>query len=317
MSSGNSKAKKLKEPGQPKEPVTRADAAFKRVTGDLAQQIGLRLQSAELPQTLSADFILEVPPGVKLATTLFSFLADYEYAVLDFKGQSDPLDMDKLLTNSARTSLFCSKYSHDVRKVLNLLVCSRYPQDILRPVAGVTGFSRPDAEAQPWLWVGHYSIQEVAIVVCRDLPLGPPYYDWLAFAPADSVTWKAFVRLALKDGRRDLLEIISSMRPKEFKAMAIDYMANVDPKDQARIDLEWFEVLEEELPRLKASLPEAFEKFTRRENFRDFQAAVAMFRLEQLIETIGVEQLAETLTDEQLEEILRRRRKNKSGDLSQ
>lgn len=303
-------------PEQPSETVTtitmsRADPTFKRVTGDLAEAVGIKLTSAELPQTTLADLVLEIPPSAKLDNTLFSFLTGFSYAVTDFKGQSDPLDLPKFQANQARTSAFCSRRPHvPVSQVLNLVVTSRYPQEFLKIANPDT---KPPALEQvpeiPWLWRASYFFQEIAIVVCRDLPLEPQYYEWLAFAPADSTSWRALIRLALRDDKRDLLELISNMRPKEFKAMSIDYLADVDPKERERLNQEWAEVLEEELPRLAAEAPAAFQKLIASV---DLEKVVEAIGIEQLAEAIGVEQLAETLTDEQMEEILRRRRASKS-----
>lgn len=300
--------------------VARADPTFKLVTSELAWQSGLRLTWAELPQSLTADFVLEVPPELKLDDTLFSFLAGYDYAVLDFKGQGDPLDEDKLLTNVARTALFCIKKPANVRRTLNLLVCSRYPQEILRPVEGVAGFSRPDEQAMPWLWLGRYSVQEIAIVVCRDLPLEPRFYNWLAFAPADSEKWKALVRLALKEGRRDLIELMRRMRPKEVLELAtVSYLKDLDPEEEARINEGWGELFELILPKIAVEDPVLFKKLLGHIEAKQLAEAMGAEQLievmgaEQLTEAIGMEQLAATLTDEQLEEIMRRRRAKKEA----
>lgn len=271
---------------QADEIIARADPTFKKVTSELATQTGLRLTATELAQALLADMVLELAnlsTSTTLENTLFSFLAGMQYAITDFKGQGDPLTLAKFHVNAARTSLFCSKHPEvPVQQVLNLIVSSRFPQDVLgifnKPGQPPTLVNPP---GMSWLWRGSFPTQEVAIVVCRDLPLEPRFYNWLAFAPADSESWRNLVRLALKEGRRDLIDLFRSMRPKEFKAMAtIDYLKDLDPQERKRINMELSETISEDLTRLASEAPEAFQR------------AVAGVDLEKFLEALSPEQRA-------------------------
>lgn len=293
--------------------IARPDPTFKEITGSLAQAIGIKIRSAELPQSLYADFILEVPPEVNLDNTLFSFMANYQYAVVDFKGQNDPLDMTKLHNNVARTALFCAKNPQvDVRQVLNLLVCSRYPQEILRHEKGVTGFKRPDAKGQPWLWLGKYAIQEVGIVVCRDLPIEPRFYEWLIFVPSDNKRWPETVQTFYDEKRYDLLATVLKMHPRGVKDMELKLdwdkiYREMDPIEKARLDAEWAEVIPDKLSEFATSNPEILDRLIAK-----FGQSLTPEQRAKLSRVLAggdkVEQLTNTLTEEQLEEILRRRR---------
>lgn len=139
---------------------SRADPTFKRVTQQVAEEVGLRIIGAELPQALTADLILEIPANAKLEDTLFGFLHEYEYVVLDFKGQSDTLDISKFLINLARTALFCTKHPRTAPdKVLNLLVCARYPQELINQSRG----SLVNSADKIWLWRGSFFFKKTLL----------------------------------------------------------------------------------------------------------------------------------------------------------
>ncbi len=250
----------------------RADPAFKLITNQIAQELSLKVIGAELPQTLTADLVLEIPSDIspKLEDSLFSFLIGYEYAVIEFKGQNDRFTLPKFLTNLARIALFCLKRPEvEVGKVLNLFVCSRYPQEILglaNPTPEQASFRNTAQE--PWVWRASFFFQEIMIVICRDLPLEPRYYQWLLFAPADTQKWREFVKTALREGRRDLVASLRSLRPKEFNEMQIDVneiLSQLDPKERKRLNKDWAEVMEEKLPEMANEEPdellELFDNF--------------------------------------------------------
>lgn len=55
----------------------RPDPLFLHKTKRLAERFGLKFVEAKLPQTLIADFILNVPEGLNLSETLFDFFRTY------------------------------------------------------------------------------------------------------------------------------------------------------------------------------------------------------------------------------------------------
>jgi hypothetical protein len=113
----------------------RADPRFKLRTGQWVARLGIKAVATELPQLLSTDMLFDIPPEShpNLTDTLLEFLQDFRYAVTDFKGPKDNLDLDKYNLNMARTATFSTKVKEtsDKRRVLNLIVSSRYPQEIL------------------------------------------------------------------------------------------------------------------------------------------------------------------------------------------
>ncbi|MEI6045092.1 MAG: hypothetical protein WCS37_12140 [Chloroflexota bacterium] len=289
--------------------ITRADPAFKEVTGKMARASGLNVVGAELPQILAADFVLEIPDDANLENTLFSYLKGYRYAVLDFKGPNDRLNMPKLLNNFARTALFCIKNPQvKVSQVVNLLVCSRYPQELLRPIKGVCGFTRPDSVNQPWLWYGKFTFQEIIIIVCRDLPIESRFFEWLVFIPADNSRWKETVKAFFAANRLDLVSFAHALHPKEFETMELDLdfkkiYRDLDPKERERLHDDWADVLQTELPEMALTRPNSFKRL------------LASVETKKVIEALSDdaldEALADELTDERFEEIARRRQAKK------
>lgn len=56
------------------------------------------------------------------------------------------------------------------------------------------------------------------VAVCRDLPFEQRYYDWIAFAPTDSIIWKKLIRTIANDPKEmELFTVIERMRPKEVR----------------------------------------------------------------------------------------------------
>jgi len=72
---------------------------------------------------------------------------------------------------------------------------------------------------------------EVAIVVCRLLPLERRYYWWLIFAPSTSPKWKNFVTMLVEQGDLAMLKIVARLKPVEVGVMTIE--ANRKPKRNA------------------------------------------------------------------------------------
>ena len=283
------------------EQIARADPTFKNVTSQAARARGINIVGAELPQTVTADLIFELNEDTDLTDSLFSFLSGYRFAVVDFKGPNDPLDMPKLLLNVARTALFCAKNPQvSVRQVLNLLVCSRYPANILKEPAAqnIVGFHQPDPEKQPWLWLGRYVFQEIIIVVCRDLPIEERFFDWLLFMPADIKKWPVTVRQFLAAGRYDLVALSRNLHPKEFNEMKLeitlsDITANMTQRERKQYYKDLAALLRTELNELLVESPEDARE---------------------MISKVEPQQLADVLTDEQFEKLVQLRKLKKQAE---
>jgi hypothetical protein len=250
------------------EVTMRPDPRFKLWTEKLLKTLGIKAVATDLPQLLSADMILEIPveSHAKLVHTLLDFLRSFRYAVMDFKGQGDNLNLDKFLVNVARTATFCTKVksNEDKRRVLNLIVSSRLPEDLLalanEDAANPELTNTPE---MPWLWRGGTFYQQYIIIVCRDLPLEEPYYDWLIFAPSDSDKWKNFAKMMLREKRTEIVEELFRLHPKEMKPMIADYLEEIkqlDPQQREKLYGDYKDVAEASLSLLKEFWPESFQK---------------------------------------------------------
>lgn len=158
--------------------ANRPDPAFKFQTRQIAEQLGLETVEAELPQTLRADLILAVPEGISIEGTLFSFFRPLN--VPGFKSQGDKFDEYEFVKNEVRTGLLFLQKAEagspvGFEDILNLIVCSRFPQGFFDYMREHNCVFRAE-EATPWLWRCRVGLQEVAVVVCRDLPIEASYY---------------------------------------------------------------------------------------------------------------------------------------------
>jgi hypothetical protein len=281
----------------------RPDPRFKFWTEKLLKALGIKAVATDLPQLLSADMILEIPPEshAKLESTLLAFLRSFRYAVMDFKGQGDNLNLDKFLLNVARTATFCTKVkpNEDKLHVLNLIVSSRLPEDLL-----ALANRNPDhpeftnTPERPWLWQGGTFYQNYIIVVCRDLPLEESYYDWLIFAPSDSDKWKNFAKMMLRENRTEILEELFRLHPKEMKPMIADHleeMKQLDPQQRQKLYQDYRDLAETAVELLEEAWPE---------NYQDFASRLLLkVAPEQVLATLTAEQVMAALTPEQLEAI--------------
>jgi hypothetical protein len=289
----------VEEGGDKGEIEGRPDPRFKLRTGQMVTRLGIKAVATELPQLLSTDMLFDIPPEshANLIATLLDFLRDFRYAVTDFKGPRDNLDLDKYNLNMARTSTFSTrvKESTDKRRVLNLIVSSRYPQEIL--ALANEDPDRPEFRnipERPWLWRGGPFNQPVIIVVCRDLPLEEPYYEWLIFAPPDSQKWKTFAKMMLQEKRQDILEELVILHPKEMNAMSFELNTH---------DQKVAHALERDA--LEALVPIVVENFSPKE-FRDIltstlprEKLAEVVATEEIISAIPPEQMLNALTPEQ------------------
>jgi hypothetical protein len=248
------KNKDKEEKGQPRRTEAEAenkktgsvlpDTVFKILTRREIEQSKLRVGESEIQYISRSDLVLEIPPGVELANTLFEFCAPT--TVIEFKSQNDqPFGVEEFVVNHTRTSVLFlqalnrakaerkrQRLKSPARKrassnqdntvlefygqFLNLYVVARYPQDFMEIAQANAIIFKPDPD-RLWLHWASASFQRVALVVCRDLPLEKRFYNWLLFAPSNSKKWEAFIRRLRLEGEKELLDYAEKLRPKEFE----------------------------------------------------------------------------------------------------
>jgi hypothetical protein len=287
-------------PDQPDQPsketssrnLIRPDPMFKAVTRKAAMEAGLELLSIELPQLLRADLMLAVPEGKDLSDTLFDFLSPY--SIIEFKSKNDTFDQFEFAKNLARTHLFFGENKQvSYNQLLTVFVCAEQPDKVLDHLKAENTPIEID-EATPWLLRCRVWSLEVAIVICRLLPLKRRFYHWLLFAPAGSVKWRDFVTMLIKDGERDLLEQVKKLNLKEFKLMTLkitEGLEELSPEERAEYEEDWLELIELEINGLEKLNPKkAKELFSK-------------LKPEQLLAGLTPERLA-GLTPEQRQKFL-------------
>jgi hypothetical protein len=278
-------------------PVATADAQFKLASIQLAKKVGLLVGNAEMPNKLATDVVLEVPRGIlrQLKQSLFDFLRDYKFAVTEFKGQNDQFTLKKFKINVARTIMFEDMHPEVPEgKILNLYVTARYPEEFL-----ALANKHPDKlsfiqdEKRRWLWHGTCFFQPMMIVVCRDLPLEPKYYDWLVFVPAGTVRWREVIEMLKEDKRPDLLLIMRNLRPKEFD-MAIDVseiIRQLPDEEREQWKQEWGELMDREIQKdpepVMDSLTRNVEVIPAKKLAQVMEKA-SLKQLEEIMNTLGV-----------------------------
>jgi hypothetical protein len=213
----------------------RPDPLFKLLTREEAERLGLEASESELQFSPRADLILTVRPGLALENTMFDFFRSIN--VLEFKGEGDRFNLREYIKNDVRTSIkFLQEKAEDFENILNVIVCSRMPQGFLNAAKkrGVPFQPEPD---KPWLWRGQVGFQNVAIIICIELPLEERYHRWLVFAPSDSRKWQAYIFELLERGDLPMLEVAEQLRPKEFHMLTKNFeeilalAAEASPKD--------------------------------------------------------------------------------------
>ena len=232
--------------------LIRPDPMFKELITKAALASEIEMLNVELPQLLRADMLLAVPEGKDLSGTPFDFLLPY--SILEFKSTNDDFDQFEFAKNLARTFLFFSEYKTiPYNKLLTVFVCSEQPDSVLDHLRA-KGISIEIDPATPWLLRCRIWTLEVAVVVCRLLPLEERFYDWLQFAPATSVKWREFVKLMLLKGKRDQLEVVKKLNLREYRLMTIDIkeqLKGLSPKEQVEYRKEWLKVIVAEFNMVK------------------------------------------------------------------
>ncbi len=226
----------------------RPDPLFKDVTRRAALAAGLELLDIELPQLLRADLVLSVPQGKDLSDTLFDFLL--AYSILEFKLENDTLDGSELDKNLARSLLFLSENPQaSYSQLLTVFICAERPDSLLEHLKK-ENLSVTSDQAQPWLLHSQFGPLQIAIVVCRLLPLERKFYDWLLFAPASSVKWREFVKMLIRNGEKALIEQVKMLRLKEYRLMTMEFtemLKDLTPEERAEREKDWLDLIEAEL----------------------------------------------------------------------
>jgi hypothetical protein len=205
---------------EPEESSSRPDSFFKLLTAAEAKAVGLQEQPTEFQYTSLADLVFAVPDKVSLAGTIFDFFRPL--SVVEFKSENDPLTLKKFIKNEVRTGILClQKDFEDYSNILNVYVVARKP-DKLFEIAESRNIKLTNTPAKKWLWQGQVGFQDVAIVVCRDLPLKEQYYIWIMFAPAKSPKWRDLIKRLYKERNQKLLDIAAQLRTKEFAMVITD-----------------------------------------------------------------------------------------------
>jgi hypothetical protein len=308
--------------------VYRPDPRFKLRMVRLAESLGIIVRTAELPQTGIADLVFELPNELtRLVGTFFEFLQIFKFVIVDFKGENDNLTMKLLQLNISRTAAFAAENERTpVRKILNLIISSRFPAEVIR--AANADPQKPELIQQPgksWLWRSSSYVQEVAIVVCRDLPISPEYFDLLLFAPVNTETWKRFTRTILDQALYDYIDESFKLHPKEMREMRIprsEYWNDLDPREQERLTRDWMYVFQEEMTEWAQNDPEKLRNFMQivwdapvgEQIIQEIpteklvkamptEKVVKVLPPEQMVEAVSAEKLLDALSPEKLEDL--------------
>ncbi len=194
--------------------ANRPDPFFKLFTRLQAEQLGLIAKESELQYSTRADLILSVPAGLSVENTLFDFFRRVN--VVEFKSENDKFRLRQYVHNQLRIDLeFLQSDAETFDDFLNVIVCSRRPRTFLKVARQRKIRFKPD-KGKPWLLSAAVGFQNVVIVICAELPIEEPYFNWLLFAPADSTRWREFVQKLLAEGETKLADAARRMHPKEY-----------------------------------------------------------------------------------------------------
>ena len=250
VSEGEGKRDKEKESGQ-----LRPDPAFKEYTAEQARKAGLELRNVELPQLSLSDLVLAVPPNTDLNGTMFDFFGKVN--VVEFKSQNDDFDLRALFMNQGRAAfMFAKGEVPELEDLMSVFVSAYYPETVVKFLESKGTNYRAE---HAWLIRCQLGGIEVAIVVCRLLPIECRYYWWLIFAPTTSPEWKKFVTRMLEQGEREIVDQIIRLRPKEYKKVAINFVEELkkrSPEEQAEYKKDRKEILEFELEAFRDLYPQ-------------------------------------------------------------
>jgi hypothetical protein len=240
----------------------RADVVFKDVTSKMAQAIGLELLNVELPRLPSTDLIVHVPTGKDLTDTIFDFFAPYD--ILEFKSENDKFNFYEFLYSLARSLLFFARFELEKdEELLNVFVCARKPDGVIKALRKRKIRVKADA-GKPWLLRAKYGTLYIVFIVCRLLPVKEAKYDrWLIFAPTDDAIWQEFVKIAVIEGKRNILDLMRFFRREDLLKMVVKLKKDLDElplEKRRREDLRVIELLQELIEMYEEDSPELFAK---------------------------------------------------------
>jgi hypothetical protein len=119
-----------------------------------------------------------------------------------------------LADNLGRIYLFYAKSGEvEFEQILSVFVCSHLPQDLVGWFA--TKGIEPRQTGQEWRLHYQIGLININIIVCRLLPLEERYYQLLLFAPATSPKWKEFVKIAIEQELKELVNLATRLKPLE------------------------------------------------------------------------------------------------------
>ncbi|MEI6043481.1 MAG: hypothetical protein WCS37_03710 [Chloroflexota bacterium] len=287
----NSQEENNPEPTPEDKPHDRPDPMFKAVTSEFVKESGIETIETEFPQTLRADMVLKVPEGLMLEETLFSFFRRFN--IVEFKGENNQLNIDGFLRNEARMILFYL-YNKEAtfENMLNLIVSSRFPQSFFDYMEARQCKFEPEKD-RPWLWRSRVGLQEVVVIVCRDLPLESRYYQWLLFAPSDSRKWKAFVRMLAREGNLTLLERLRKLRPQEYENMSLEIkelLKEYTPEERKRYMKALAHGVAFEMPDIAREAPEELSEAIAKLSPEELDQTLAKLTPKQLLARVAPEE---------------------------
>jgi hypothetical protein len=200
------------------------DTLFKLLTRREVEDSNLRVSESEFQHVTRADLIIEIPQGVNTGGTLFDFC--YPVTVIEFKSENDQFNVREFVVNQVRTAILFLQASSkekdaDYSQYLNTYILARLPKDFLDN-ASQNGIVFTVDQARPWLRRAKVGFQNIALLVCRDLPIERPFYRWLLFAPSDGKKWQAFIRKLKVEGESELLEFARKLRPREVAMVKVN-----------------------------------------------------------------------------------------------
>ena len=183
------------------------DPLFKVITRLEAEQLGMHAVETEHRFFVSrTDLVLEAPSGLQLEGTMFDFFRQLN--VVEFKSQGDPYNLEESIRNQTRTAILYLEGRAELDELLNVNVVSRRPREFLKEARQRKVYFRP-VKGKPWLLWARVGFLDTAIVICGELPVEKPYFNWLLFAPAGSERWKAFVEKLAREREWELLKAVA------------------------------------------------------------------------------------------------------------